>query len=166
MSETVDLNTEAGCERARSLGLPVGPLRVTKEVVWLDGETQVIEPHGSRLGRHCLHLPGHTTRLNALMSGVRQKIRLRSRDNLLVSLAAKKTCIPFATGPRRVSLLVVLAPGQRAGDRDNWFKSLLDALVRVGFLVDDGAAHCELGPVEFARGPRAAMYVTLEDLPR
>lgn len=155
MSERIDLNTDAGRDRLRQLAPHLAPAEAAPTY------TATARTFGAR---YCLCLPFHTARLNELMAGVKTKVGLRRRDNALVAEAAALSGIPQATGPRRVSLLVVLARGQRAGDRDGWFKSLLDALVHSRLLVDDGARHCELGPVTFARGDRAGMYVTLEEL--
>jgi hypothetical protein len=41
--------------------------------------------------------------------------------------------------------------GQRAPDPDAFFKSLWDALVHAGMLVDDNRQHVELAPVTFSR---------------
>jgi hypothetical protein len=74
--------------------------------------------------------------------------------------------VPAAAGPRRVSVLVTLGPRERANDRDNLDKILLDALVQVGLLLDDGPASLD-GRVEvtFRRGPARATTLTLEDVP-
>ena len=64
-----------------------------------------------------------------------------------------------------MSLEITLAPRQRAGDPDAYWKSLLDALVRARLLVDDRRQYVELGAVTFARGKAKRTVVTLEDLP-
>jgi hypothetical protein len=47
---------------------------------------------------------------------------------------------------------------------DSYWKSLLDALVHAGLLVDDNRQHVQLGEVEFERGTARATTITLEDL--
>ena len=120
------------------------------------------------MARHVLTVDGwHPYRLNQLIGvhwGTRSK---RKRiDRAAVALAARIASVPPATGKRCVSLLLTMAPRQRRPDPDALWKSLLDALVRCGLLVDDGAAWCELGPVTFDRGPRRRTVVVLEDLAR
>lgn len=108
-------------------------------------------------------------RLNQLLSGHWSKrARLKRQDRDTVFLAASKGILEdglrFALGKRRVSLEITLAPRQRAGDPDAYWKSLLDALVHAGLLLDDNRQGVELGPVTFIRGPRRATTITLEDL--
>jgi hypothetical protein len=64
-----------------------------------------------------------------------------------------------------VSLHIILDKGQRAADPDSQFKSLCDALVHAGALVDDNRQHVELAPVTFLRNPAAwGTVIRLEDL--
>jgi hypothetical protein len=44
-----------------------------------------------------------------------------------------------------------------------YFKSLLDALVKAGLLVNDSGRWCELGPVTFDRRPPRQTAVILQD---
>ena len=124
---------------------------------------------------YCLWLPGHTTPLNELMGHPMKRAKLKRRDREFVATWARASRIPTAKmaihahaltpdQKRRVSLLVILAPGQRGPDKDCWHKSLCDALVHAGLIVDDSPRWCELGPVEYARGEQAAMIVRLEDV--
>jgi len=45
-----------------------------------------------------------------------KRARLKRRDRDLLALFAKLGSVPKATGKRRVSLVLTLAPRQRAGD--------------------------------------------------
>lgn len=119
----------------------------------------------------------HHARLNTLLGhwGKRHKMKKVDRDTVsLFCLQASK-----ATRRRRVSLIIGLGPRQRGADPDAYWKSLLDALVRTGMIVDDSGKWVELGPVQFVRkgdpgwidpatlGPlKAAKYTTiiLDDL--
>ena len=92
------------------------------------------------------------------------KHRLKRHDAVMVGWYARAAAIPPATGKRRVSLVITLAPRQRAFDVDAPWKSLLDALTGAGLLVDDSPRWCELGTVEFIRGPARRTEIFLEDL--
>jgi len=72
--------------------------------------------------------------------------------------------VPEASKPRRVSVTFVYPSGQRMRDVDSMHKSLLDALVATGCLVNDSPKWCQLGPWESVRGQARATVVTLEDL--
>jgi hypothetical protein len=106
----------------------------------------------------------HPCRLNELLGCWQRRARLKRADRQLVTGYAVMQRIPRATGKRRVSLLLTLAPGQRGADPDAYWKSLLDALVHAGLLLDDSRQAVELGPVRFARGPAAATEITLADM--
>jgi hypothetical protein len=106
----------------------------------------------------------HPATLNQLLSGVRKRIRLKKADRDLVGWYARLAGIPSATGKRRVSLRLTLGPRQRGADPDAYWKSLLDALVSCGLLVNDTPRWVELGPVSYRRGQERATEVTLEEL--
>jgi Holliday junction resolvase RusA-like endonuclease len=88
--------------------------------------------------------------------------RKKKADRNLVWAYTRK--VPKAKLPRRVTLTLTMAPRQRRGDGDAYWKSLLDALVHCGLLVDDGPKWCELAPVRYVRGPAMATEIGLEDL--
>ena len=92
------------------------------------------------------------------------KHRLKKSDRVLLGWYAKIEGIPPATGKRRVSLVITLAPRHRAADPDAYWKSALDALTAAGLLVDDSPRWCELGAVEFRRGADRQTEIVLEDL--
>jgi hypothetical protein len=115
--------------------------------------------------RHILEIPGwHPTRLNNLFGHWVRCHRLKKADRETVGLYARMVGIPRAKGKRRVSLVLTLAPRQRAADPDAWWKSVLDALVQAGLLVDDNRQGCELGSVTFRRGRQRATTIILEDV--
>jgi len=91
-----------------------------------------------------------------------RRAKLKRSDRDLVAVMG--LIIPRAEGKRRVSLVLTLAPRQRGGDPDAYWKSLLDALTTCGLLVDDSRQWCELGTVEFERGQRRATEIVLEDM--
>jgi Holliday junction resolvase RusA-like endonuclease len=106
----------------------------------------------------------HPTPLNKLMKGHWSNgHQLKKVDRAMV--AAYASGIPKAKGRRRVSLHIILNKGQRAPDPDAFFKSLCDALVHAGALVDDNCQYVELAPVTFSRDPQAwGSVIRLEDL--
>jgi hypothetical protein len=105
-------------------------------------------------------------RLNQLVGchwGTRSKRKRFDREVIAVEALVQR--IPKASGKRRVSLVLTLAPRQRAGDPDGYWKSTLDALVCAGLLVDDSRQWCALGAVRFERGNSRRTAIVLEDVP-
>ena len=90
--------------------------------------------------------------------------RLKRVDKNIISHYCQHNRIPKAQGPRQVSLTITLAPRQRAGDPDAYWKSILDALVHAGMLVDDNRQYVRIGPVTFERGAERATLIELVDL--
>lgn len=72
--------------------------------------------------------------------------------------------VPKAEKPRRVKLIVTLAPKQRTPDSDSYQKCFGDALKRVGLLRDDSPTWM-IGAieVEHRRGERRSTTVILEE---
>lgn len=107
----------------------------------------------------------HPTRINRMLGrhwsfGYRRK----TLDKTVVAAWTFGRDIPAATGPRRVHLVLTLGKGQRAGDPDAYWKSLLDALVHCRLLVDDNRQHVTLDPIEFVRGKSPETTIVLEDI--
>lgn len=90
--------------------------------------------------------------------------RLKKRDLEFVRVYAWLAGVPRASGPRRVSLEITVPKGQRRWDPDAFWKSLLDALVRDGKLVDDGPKWCLNGPVSYVRGEELLTKIIIEDV--
>lgn len=111
----------------------------------------------------------HPARLNQFMgrhwSGGH---KLKKLDREVLFLATGPTCkYNQYEGRRRVSLHLILKPGQRSGDPDAYWKSLLDALVACHALRNDSNRYCELGPVTFGRAKKGEWWgtvITLEEL--
>lgn len=127
------------------------------------------EPSVHSLGMQAFWMPGwHPARLNSLLGkhwGGRSAAK--KADYEQIGRAAVVYGLRPATGPRRVDLFILLAPGQRAADPDAYWKSLLDALVRRGLLMNDSRRWCVLGKVEYARSTehgRFGTMVILEDM--
>lgn len=109
----------------------------------------------------------HPARLNQLLNshwGLRSKLKKQDRAIVAGHAGGFRSMATKATGRRRVSLVITLAPRQRGGDPDAYWKSLLDALVKNGLLIDDSRTWCELGPVEYRRGAEMATTIILEDV--
>jgi hypothetical protein len=115
---------------------------------------------------HRLTIPRwHPARLNEIMGRHWAIGHKRKRaDAITIGWHAKASEIPHAEGRRRVSLVIVLGPRQRAGDPDAYWKSTLDGLVLAGLLRNDSSRWCELGTIEFRRGTEHATEIILEDL--
>lgn len=109
-------------------------------------------------------LPGyHPVTLNRLL-GCHWAIAAKRKKLWMRAIGLFSGHVPKATGKRRVALKVTLAPRQRAFDPDAPWKATLDALVRLGLLVDDNRQGVELGPVTFERGTDKATTIILEDI--
>jgi hypothetical protein len=118
-----------------------------------------------------LYLPDFLpTGLNRLTRGkVRDRIRLGKGDRELVWCYARQQGLHRLERlvRRRVSLHLVLPPGQRAPDPDSVWKGTLDSLRHAGLIVDDGPRWLELGTVRYSRsldGKTRCTFVLIEDL--
>lgn len=118
------------------------------------------------MSRYCLCVPDYLPlRLNRLLGcHWGKRTRLKASDRETVGWYARTSGIPAASGKRRVSLLFVLARGQRRGDPDGYLKVMLDCLVSAGLLRDDSARYCEIGAIEFARGDKRRTIILLEEV--
>ena len=107
----------------------------------------------------------HPAKINELYAGHwTQRARLKRADCEVVATYARLAAIPSATGKRRVGLVLTLAPHQRAGDPDGYWKALLDALVKSSLLLDDNRQAVELADVAFVRGQDRQTEIHLEDM--
>jgi len=124
------------------------------------------EPERAKaVSTHTLTVDGwHPARLNQLLAHWAVRARLKRADREMVALHARLAGVPPATGKRRVSLVLTLGPRQRGGDPDAYWKSVLDALVHAGLLLDDNRQGVELGRVAFRRGEIKATRIVLEDV--
>lgn len=113
-----------------------------------------------------LTIPGFRfATLNELMRGHwAHRSRLKRRDRCAVALFARLAGLSAAAGKRRVSVSITYSGRQQAADVDAYWKSLLDALVAAGLLVDDSPAWCEIGEVRQARGETTATVIELENV--
>src|SRR5690349_16588440 len=75
--------------------------------------------------------------------------KFKRLDRQMIAVYAHKAGIPRATGRRRVSLEIAGPWRGRTPDPDNCWKSVLDACVAAGLLLDDTASKVEMGPVTF-----------------
>lgn len=101
--------------------------------------------------------------LNQLLRGHWKAHKLKKNDRELVHFYALQYDIPKAKGRRRVSLQITYCGRQKEYDSDNAWKSVLDALVRCGQLIDDNPKHVVIGPVIQTRGKTTSTTITLED---
>lgn len=104
------------------------------------------------------------TSVNKLMSNHWASAnRLKRADAQMVGIYASKQGIPKATGKRSVQTILTYHKG-RACDPDNTQKSLHDALVKCGLLVDDSHVWLETKPVQILRGKARHTSIILEDI--
>lgn len=104
----------------------------------------------------------HPTPLNKLIGGHWGSASKRKKaDRNIITCYTHH--LPKAHGKRRVTLTITLGKGQRGCDPDAYWKSLLDALVHAGQLVDDSPKWVELAPVIFNRS-QVASTIQLEDI--
>ncbi len=117
---------------------------------------------------YTLHIPRwHPCTVNQLYAGHwARRARLKKADRDVVRLYGSLSNIPPAETARRVGLTVILRPGRRAPDPDAFTKSLADALVLSGLLVNDSPKWVEHEPVRYERGTAAdwGSRITLTDL--
>ena len=111
-------------------------------------------------------IPGwHPTTLNELMNcHVMKAGRLKDADKLNIAEACYRGNVTAAIGKRRVSLIVTYAKGARRHDKDAWWKSTLDALVRCQALRNDSVHWVEHGAIEYVRASERAFGIVLEDV--
>lgn len=72
--------------------------------------------------------------------------------------------VPKADRKRSVSLHVVFPAGKRRPDPEALGKSLLDALVHAGILVNDSYDWARLEPPTYSRGDTLISFITVEDI--
>lgn len=101
---------------------------------------------------HVLWLPSWTPwSLNKLLGHWAERMRRKKRDKEIIQNAVVLHGTPQATRKRKVEVLVVLAKGRKRRDGDNLHKSLLDALVHAGALVNDSNDWCVAERPTYAR---------------
>lgn len=106
------------------------------------------------------------TSLNKLLGNWRRRARLKKADQQMVAVYCHQAGVPKASGKRRVNV-TILQPASTPGrmpDPDNLLKSLLDALVQAGMLVDDSSKWLTQGKVEILREPTVAALETVIEL--
>jgi len=114
---------------------------------------------------HILTVDGfHPAKLNTYLGrhwavGARKK----KDDAQRLGIEAHLQGVAKATGKRRLSIVIRYAKG-RPCDADSILKSLLDACVTCGLLLDDGPKSLELGSITHEHAARKGLVLTLEDL--
>ena len=114
---------------------------------------------------HTLVIPNWIpVRLNELMKNRWRCAELKRQDTAFVILYSRIQGIPRATGKRRVTLEITFGKHAKAGDPDAYNKSLLDALVNAGLLVNDTYNSVEVMPARYFHAKETSTTIILEDL--
>lgn len=92
-----------------------------------------------------------------------KKHRLKKQDKAMIKTYAMLANVLRATGKRLVSLEITLSGRQQEADPLAYGKSLNDALVSCGMLIDDSDRYMVWGGVTYSRGEPQTVIV-LEDL--
>lgn len=122
------------------------------------------EPYGQPGRCSAIFIPGwHPARLNQLMSEPLGGYKRKKLDRRIVADHIHSYGIQRATNKRSLKALLLFPKGKRAGDPDCYWKSLCDALVQCGALVNDSDLWVKLEPNEYFRGPSMATIIILRD---
>lgn len=89
---------------------------------------------------------------------------MKDTDADMVAVYCRISEVPQATGKRRVQLKIVLVGRQQKTDPLAYAKSLLDALVKCGQLVDDTDEYVEWVPPVYERGTEASCTIVLTEV--
>jgi hypothetical protein len=106
----------------------------------------------------------HPARLNQLLGNYHAAGRRKAADRAMIGYYCDHYQVPEAKVRRRVSLTLQLGYRMRGGDPDAYWKSVLDALVNCGRLVDDRKEWVELAPVRYERADEFGTILSLEDV--
>lgn len=107
----------------------------------------------------------HPTSVNKLIGRNRfTASRLKQADTQMIGVYAYRAKIPKAKMQRHVSMEIHVAGGGRSPDPDNMYKSVLDALVKTGYLVDDGPLWVALSMPDIIRSKVKKTIITLTDM--
>lgn len=117
------------------------------------------------MGYYRVVIPGwHPTSTNSLIGHPMAAYRRKKRDAYQIWSAQLVHRVPPARGKRSLRLTIVLGRGQHAKDPDNYWKSLLDAATKAGWILDDRRQCVETPAVAFERSNRPATVIELEDI--
>lgn len=106
----------------------------------------------------------HPTKSNQLVGVHYHKAaKLKKSDSKMIwAYSARITDKPKIK--QRLTLEIHISGRGRTPDPDAYFKSLNDALVKNGLLVDDSDKWVELAPVKFIRGKEKKTVIILEGI--
>jgi Holliday junction resolvase RusA-like endonuclease len=104
--------------------------------------------------------------LNQLMRVHWSKRRkAKASDAMVIAAELHRAGMPKAECPRELEVVWVVGPHpDQAPDPDNIWKSLLDALVSCGALVDDCRHFCRLRYLRFERSDAKGIKIRLKDV--
>jgi hypothetical protein len=143
---------------------PVPPPAVAARILVAVGAPVAVEVERGP-GRWAIMIANwHPASDNIRAKGLKQWMRAKKRDREIIrDWLCDYGRVPRATGRRR--LAVAISKSGPMLDPQNCLKSLCDALVSVGLLVDDGPDFLELVAPTAGRGKITSTTLTIEDVP-
>ena len=90
--------------------------------------------------------------------------RLKKADVSMIAFYAKLAHVPIASKKRRMQLTIVYGKRKRQADKDAYWKSLLDALVCAGMLVDDSPKWVTCEEPIYERAAKSLTRIELTDI--
>jgi hypothetical protein len=107
----------------------------------------------------------HPTSVNKLLGRHHMsRHKIKQGDMQMIGVYFYNAKVPKATGRRHVAMDIYKSGGGRAPDPDNLFKSVLDALVKLGYLLDDSSKYLTSSWPEIYRAKQKKTVITITDL--
>jgi Holliday junction resolvase RusA-like endonuclease len=89
--------------------------------------------------------------------------RRKTADRQMIGVYCYKSGLTKATKKRRVELNIIKSGRGRLPDPDAYFKSVLDALKNLGYIIDDSAKWVEWNQPKIERGKQIKTIIEITD---
>jgi len=117
---------------------------------------------------HTIHIPRWLPTSDNKLTGCHWAVSRSKKagDMNMIAVTAHNQKIPKAQGKRRVEIVLTIAKSKkgRRPDPTNFYKSVMDALVGLGYLIDDNSKHMEHLPTRLETGDETATTIYLTDI--
>lgn len=114
---------------------------------------------------YTIHIPNwRPNSKNQLKGHWGNRQRRKQADMQMIGTYAVKCSVPRATQKRHVTLEIIKGGSGRLPDADNFWESTLDALKRLGYIVDDSEEWCDWDKPKIYRGKETMTVITLRDI--